>query len=160
MPGYMQNAPNEINRNPDSQRPGSHLPAYPVYAPEERQPDMGAPSRWTPFGGRDAAQPFYDGAGPGSGGRASMAARWDGLGGRLMDVPQADFYNSEPNPWPATGVYDVPNGAIGLIGLLRLQPTTSAHPGMSMPPDYSPTTLFHAPPVFTMQTKPIMAVGV
>jgi hypothetical protein len=157
MPSWMQNAPNEINRDPDSQRAGSHLPAYPVYAPEERQPDLGAPTRYTPFG---IQAPAYDGGGAGAGGRALNAARWDGLGGRLMDVPQADFYNSEPNPWPANGVYDVPNGAIGAIGLLRLQPTTSAHPGKTMAPDYGPTMLFHAPPVFSMQTKPILAVGV
>lgn len=160
MPAWRQNGPNEINRDPDSQRPGSHLPAYTVFAPSERQPNVGASPRWTPFGGRDAAQPAYDGAGAHAGGRASMAQRWDGLGGRLMDVPQSDFYNAQPNPFPGNGVYDQPNAAIGTIGLLRLQPTTSAHPGLTLPPDYSPSTLFHAPPVFTLQTKPILAVGV
>jgi hypothetical protein len=152
MPSLRQNAPNCINRDPDSQRAGSHLPAYPVYLPEERQPDMGAPSRWTPFG---IMQPAYE---PGT--RAPFAGRWDGLGGRLMDVPQADFYNSEPNPFPANGVYDQPSAGIGVIGLLRLQPTTSAHPGASLASKEGPTMLFHAPPVFSMQTKPILAVGV
>jgi hypothetical protein len=156
MPFYRQNQPNEINRDPDSQRAGSHLPAYPVYLPSEREPNLGASPRWTPFGEQ---QPHYDGAGPGAGGRALMAGRWDGLGGRLMDVPQSDFYNAQPNPWPGSGVYDVPNGAIAASGIMRLEPTTSAHPGLTVPPDYSPTTLFHAPPVFSMQTKPILAVG-
>ena len=76
-----------------------------------------------------------------------------------MDVPQADLYDSSRNPWPGNGVYDQPSALIGLLGLLRLQPTTSAHPGATLPPDYSPTTLFHAPPVFSLQTKPILAVG-
>lgn len=156
MPGWRQNAANEINRDPDSQRAGSHLPAYPVYAPAERQQDLGAPARWTPFG---IFQPEYDAIAAPASGRAVAAARWDGLGGRLMDVPQADLYNSEPNPWPANGVYDVPNAQIGTIGLLRLQPTTSAHPGSSLSSEAGPTMLFHAPPVFGMQSKPILALG-
>lgn len=158
MPAWRQNKPNEINRDPDSQRAGSHLPAYPVYSESRRQPNYGASPRWTPFGIDQA--PVYDGRGPNAGGRALMAERWDGLGGRLMDVPQTDFYNAAPNPWPANGVYDQPSAAIGTIGLLRLQPTTSAHPGASLSSDAGPTMLFHAPPVFSMQTKPILALGV
>jgi hypothetical protein len=155
MAAWRQNEPNNINRDPDSQRAGSHLRSAPIYAPAERSPNQGAPSRYTPFG---LYQPEYASLGS-PGGRAPYAARWDGLGGELMDVPQADLYDSSRNPWPGNGVYDQPSALIGLLGLLRLQPTTSAHPGATLPPDYSPTTLFHAPPVFSLQTKPILAVG-
>lgn len=150
MAFYRQNQANGINQDPRSQRPGTR--SYTVYAPEERQPDMGAPNRWTPFG---VFQPHYDGNG-----RAALAGRWDGLRGMLMDTPQADFLNSQPNPWPANGVYDEPNAAIGILPMVRLQPTTSAHPGAQITGGIGPSMLFHAPPVFGMQTKPILALGV
>ena len=151
MPGYRQNQPNVINRDPDSQRAGSHLPAYPVYAPEARQENMETPTKWSPFG---TFIPQFSGNG-----RAAAAKRWDGLAGRLMDVPQADFYNSEPNPFPASGVWDVPNAQMAVLRLPRLRPTTSAHPGASLSTGADPTSVFHAPPVFGLQTKPITAVG-
>ena len=147
---YRQNARNVINRDPDSQRAGSHLPAYPVYAPENRQPDLGAPNGWNPFGSR---QPVYDR------GAAVAAVGYDGLGGALMRVPQADFYNSEPNPWPANGVFDQPNAWHAIIPHIRLEPSTSAHPGAQANGQIGPSMLFHAPPVFSMQTRPILALG-
>lgn len=149
MAGYRQNAGNVINRAPDSQRQGTRSIAN--YGPEMFQPDMGAPAGWNPFGMRVAS---YDG------GRAPAAGRWDGLRGRLMDVPQADLFNSAPNPWPANGVADDPAMYQALARSIRLKPTTSAHPGLSLTSgEASPAMVFHAPPVFGLQTKPIMAVG-
>jgi hypothetical protein len=79
----------------------------------------------------------------------------------MMTVSQADMYNSEPNPWPANATADYPNAPYAAAhDLLRLAPTTSAHPGASMSSGPGPTMVFHAPPVFSMQTTPIVAVGV
>lgn len=150
MPGWRQNAANVINRDPDSQKPGTR--SVPVYAPELRQPDMGAPARYTIFG---VQQPEYTGNG-----RAAEAGRWDGLRGRLMDVPQADTYDESPNPWPANGVWDEPGAQVGVLPLIRLQPSTSSHPGAQVTGGIGPSMLFHAPPVFGLQTQPILALGV
>lgn len=76
----------------------------------------------------------------------------------FMDKPQADFYDSSPNAFPNNGQWDKPNGYFS--ALMRLRPHTSAHPGKSMPTGGGPTMYFHAPPVFSLQTKPIPAVGV
>jgi hypothetical protein len=150
LAGYRQNAGNVINRDPDSQRQGTRSIAN--YRPEMRQPDMGAPAGWNPFGMRVAS---YDGNG-----RAPAAGRWDGLRGALMDVPQADLLNQAPNPWPANGVADDPMTYQAIMRVMRLKPTTSAHPGASLTSgEASPSMIFHAPPIFGLQTKPIMAVG-
>lgn len=73
-------------------------------------------------------------------------------------VRNTDFYDASPNAFPNNGQWDKPNGFFA--NLLRLQPHTSAHPGKTMSTGGGPTMLFHAPPVFSLQTKPIMAVGV
>lgn len=78
----------------------------------------------------------------------------------LMDVAQAHMLNSQPNPWPASGVWDVPNAQNAVVGILRLKPTTSAHPGATNPTGPGPTMVFSAPPIFGYQTRPIMAVGI
>lgn len=156
MPGYRQNQPNVVNRAPDSQRPGARLPAYPVYSPAMVLQDSETPTRWTPFG---TFVPALSSITPG-GGRASAAQRHDGLDGRLMDVPQADTYNAAPNPFPANGVADDPMMYTAIARLIRLRPTTSAHPGASLTSgEASPAMVFHAPPVFGLQTRPIVAVG-
>jgi len=121
--------------------------SYPLsranYGPEKIQPDMGAPTRWTPYG-TFVSYPYEGG--------------WDALGGRLMHVPQADMYDASPNPFPANGVDDQPNAA---FNLLRLEPTTSAHPGWTLPSlAPSPAMIFQAPPIFGLQTVPINAMGV
>lgn len=126
---------------------GRNLDGYPlsytVFAPQMLQPNMETPTRWTPYGGF-VPQPYFGGH--------------DGLNGRLMHVPQADFYNSEPCPFPANGVDDQPNAR---FDVLRLPPTTSAHPGFSLPSSVpSPPMVFHAPPVWGMQAVPIPALGV
>ncbi len=127
--GYGRNAPQGY---PDS---------YTVFAPQAQPQNEGAPTRWTPYG-TFVSHPYVGGH--------------DGLGGKLMHVPQADFYNSEPNPWPASGVDDQPNN---MYSIMRLEPTTSAHPGYSLPSVASPSMIFNAPPIFGLQTVPIPAMG-
>jgi hypothetical protein len=117
--------------------------SYQVYAPEGLQPDMGSATRWTPYG-TFVSKPYEGG--------------WDGLEGRLMHVPQADLYNTSQNPWPANGVDDQPNAA---MNILRLAPTTSAHPGYSLPSlQPNATMIFQPPPIFGLQSIPIPAFGV
>lgn len=121
----------------------NHYPlSVPEYGPAELEPNMETPTRWTPFG-TFVPRPYFGGH--------------DGLDGRLMHVPQADLYDSARGPWPRSGVDDQPNAAFHLI---RLQPHTSAHPGLSLASTYGPTMVFHTPPVWGTQTTPIWAVGV
>jgi hypothetical protein len=144
MAYYEQNAPNVIERDvwPFHPRPLSRT----NYGPAKRTPNMENPSRWTPFG-IFQPHPYQFG--------------WDTLGGRIMTVEQADMYDASPNPFPANGVYDQPGAAIGAIGgILRLAPSGSAHPGASLTSgEASPAMYFQAPPVFGIQTVPIVAVG-
>ncbi len=150
MAFYRQNAAQAINQQPVSDRQGTR--GVTVYAPEMRQPNMVTATSYTSFGGYS---PEYRG-----GGRGVNDLPWDGLGGRLMDTPQADMYNAEPCPANATGVWDEPNAWQGVIPLIRLQPTTSAHPGAGLDWTVSPPMLFHPPPVTGMQAHPILALGV
>lgn len=116
-----------------------------VYAPQEQPPNMEVMTQWSPYGDFTPA-PYYGGHDP-------LSEAGDGL----MHVPQADLYDVSPNPWPNNGQFDRPNFFPAL--LLRLKPGTSAHPGFSMPTHPGPTMLFHAPPIFSVQTVPIPAVG-
>jgi hypothetical protein len=100
------------------------------------------PTYWTPFGFLQS-RPFLKG---GSGVVGSATVR------------RTDFYDSSPNAWPNNGQWDKPNGFFA--ELLRLKTHTSAHPGKNMPTGGGPTMYFKAPPVFSMQTKPIPAVGI
>ena len=151
MAGYRQNHGNVVNRAPDTQRQGSHSRTRALYGPAEILESSETPTRWTPFG---MFVPQVQG------GRASAAQRHDGLGGRLMDVPQADLLDSSRNPFPANGVADDPAMYQAIMQIIRLRPTTSAHPGLSLTSgEASPAMVFHAPPVFGLQTKPIYAVG-
>lgn len=108
--------------------------------PASIQPDSETPTQWTPFG-TFVPDPYVK-----------------GMPASLMAVTQASFYDSSPNAFPNNGQWDRPNGYFA--NLLRLKPHTSAHPGKSMPTGAGPTMYFHAPPVFSLQTKPIPAVGV
>ncbi len=116
-----------------------------VYAPAALKPDSETMTQWSPYGTLDAV-PYF-------GGHDELSQ--DGTG--LMHVPQADLYDVSPNPWPNNGQYDVPNHYGGFI---RLPRSTSAHPGFSNPTGAGPVMLFHAPPIFSVQTTPIPAVGV
>lgn len=98
------------------------------------------PSQWSPFGLFQSIPYFKDP--PAS----------------AMKIRRTDFYDASPNAWPNNGQWDKPNGYFA--SLLRLKPTTSAHPGLSLKTGGGPTMYFKAPPVFSMQTKPIPAVGV
>ncbi len=85
--------------------------------------------------------------------------RHDGLRGRLMEVSQADTYISPPQPFPRAGTWEEPGGPVAALQLVRLAPTTSAHPGLSQATGPGPTMIFTAPPVFSVQTRPIYALG-
>jgi hypothetical protein len=71
---------------------------------------------------------------------------------------RSDFYDASPNAWPNNGQWDKPNG--WFAELIRLKTHTSAHPGKMQTTGAGPTMYFVAPPVFSMQTKPIAAVGI
>jgi len=152
MAFYQQNEANEWPRNGTAPVKDFYPLAYPVYAPQLIAPSQENPSSTSSYGGYRAV-PLQVDVQPSFGDH-------DGLHGRLMAVSQADTYNSEPNPWPAAGVYDVPNGQIAVMEMMRLQPTTSAHPGLSTPASGGgPTMVFRAPPVFSAQSRPIYALG-
>lgn len=100
----------------------------------------GGPTQWTPFG-EFIPSPYFKGP-PGS----------------AMSVRKSDYYDASPNAWPNNGQWDKPNGYFA--ELMRLKTHTSAHPGKTNPTGGGPTMYFKAPPVFSMQTKPIPAVGI
>lgn len=78
----------------------------------------------------------------------------------LMSVEQATgFYDSAVGLWPANGQADYPNGQQE-GGLIRLDPSGSAHLGYMNPTGPNPNMVFVAPPVFGYQTQPIYAVGI
>ena len=113
-----------------------------VYGPARITPNMETPTDWSPWG-TFVPHPY--------------SGQHDGLRGALMRVSQADTYDASPNPWPANGVDDQPNAR---FDVLRLLPSTSAHPGWSLPSlAPSPAMVFQAPPIFGLQTVPIPAVG-
>jgi len=110
-------------------------------------------TQWSPFGTFYPA-PQFDG--------------WDPLSQvkhGVMHVPQADLYDASPNPWPNNGQFDHPNKvALEAIPMLAqrggIPRETSAHPGFMQPTAKGdPSSLFHAPPVFSVQQRPIPAVG-
>lgn len=115
-----------------------------------RSPDS-PPSYWSPWGFLQVT-PYFKG-------RSEF-----GPDPRIPDAKTAnnarrtDFYDASPNAWPNNGQWDKPNGYFA--ELMRLKTHTSAHPGKNMPTGGGPTMYFKAPPVFSMQTKPIPAVGI
>lgn len=136
-----------INRDPNL-HPDNLPRSLPEHGAAGLVPSSEPMSQWSPYGTL-YAQPFF-------GGYDELSEEGRGV----MHVPQAGIYDASPNPWPNNGQYDRPN-AIGMtLAMLFLRPTTSAHPGKTMPTGAGPTMLFRAPPVFSMQTRPIPAVGV
>lgn len=117
-----------------------------IYAPGEILPGTETMTQWSPYGTFNAA-PYYGGHDALSPGRHS-----------IMAVPQADMYDMSPNPWPNNGQFDHPNFYPGLLRLTRRE--SSAHAGFTQPTYPGPVMLFHAPPVFSVQTTPIVAVGI
>lgn len=136
-----------MNRSPNT-HPDAVPLSIPAHGPARVVPDSEEMTQWSAYG-LFKPTPYY-------GGHDELSQEGRGM----MHVPQAALYDASPNPWPNNGQFDRPNN-IGLVGaILRLRPTTSAHLGFSMPTGGGPTMLFHAPPVFSMQSKPIPAVGV
>ena len=74
----------------------------------------------------------------------------------MMGTELGSFYDASPNPFPANGVDDQPNARFDVF---RLEPTTSAHPGLSLSTGPGPTMIFTTPPVWGLQTVPIYATG-
>lgn len=100
------------------------------------------PTQWSPFG-MFQSMPFIK--------------RGKGVVGSAT-IRKTDFYDASPNPWPNNGQFDHPNGYFAQ--LIRLRTHTSAHPGANLTTGGGPTMYFKAPPIFSMQTKPIAAVGI
>lgn len=116
--------------------------SWAVYGPQRQPQNMETMTDWSPYG-QFNPHAYFGG--------------WDTLGGRLMHVPQADTYFVGANPWPANGVDDQPNAR---FDIMQVPVSTSAHPGFSLPSTApSPTMIFHAPPIFGVQTVPIPAFG-
>jgi hypothetical protein len=115
-------------------------------------PDTEIATQWSPY--------FHAVARPYMGGHDELSEHGRGI----MHVAQAGLYDSSPNPWPNNGQYDRPNGGSvameAQIAMQGRQRETSAHKGFMNPTGAGPTMLFHAPPIFGLQTKPIPAVGV
>lgn len=113
--------------------------------PAMLSPQNGNPgSVWDPIGG--FWQPVDDQKGH------------DALGGRIMQVPQADMLDSSRN-MPGSGIFDQPGAAAGTLKLIRLAMTGSARAVPSFASGPTPTIFFQAPPSFSQQTTPIVAVG-
>jgi len=148
---WQQNAEQVWPRNGTAPTKDYYPRSAPFYAPQRIAPSQENPSSVAPGGGYRAT-PLYVDVQPSFG-------EWDGLGGDLMRVSQADTYDTSMNPWPAAGTSSESNAAVGVMQMMRLQPTTSAHPGLSFATGGGPTMMFHAPPVFSAQSQPIYAVG-
>lgn len=109
------------------------------------------PTQWTPYGTL-VAIPYMKG---------NLSIRPDPRDPDARTraaIRNTDFYDASPNAWPNNGQWDKPNGYFAEF--LRLQTHTSAHPGKMHTLGVGPTMYFKAPPVFSMQTKPIPAVGI
>lgn len=151
MPFWKQNAAQEWPRNGTAPTKDFYPRSRTVYGPGMIPPSQENPSSTSVYGGYRAI-PLQLVVEPSFG-------EHDALHGDLMRVAQADMYDSSQNPWPAAGTSSEPNAAVGIMQMMRLQPTTSAHPGLSFATGGGPTMLFHAPPVFSAQSQPIYAIG-
>lgn len=151
MPAYMQNAPQQWPRNGTAPVKNDYPESVPIYAPAELPPSMTNAGSTVPSGGYQARPIFID--------PTPSFGEHDALAGAIMKVSQADFYNSAVGAWPRAGVWDVPGAGVAAGGIPRLAPSTSAHPGLNMSTGAGPTMVFVAPPVFSVQSRPIYAVG-
>lgn len=136
-----------INRAPNSD-PNNVPRSLVPHGAAKLVPDSEEMTQWSAYGIFNP-KPFF-------GGYDELSEEGRGI----MHVPQAGTYDTSPNPWPNNGQYDRPNVIGVTAAFLRLAPHTSAHPGYSNPTGGGPTMLFRAPPVFSIQTLPIPAVGV
>lgn len=152
MPFWRQNAEQVQPRNGTAPVKNAYPRSAPIYEPAMIPLGMENPGSTLPSDGF-SARPSYIAVDVSFGDH-------DALGGRLMAVGQADLYDESRNPWPACGVWDQPGAAIAASAIVRLQPSTSAHPGLAQATGAGPAMVFQAPPVFTIQTRPIFALGV
>lgn len=136
-----------INRDPDT-LPDNLPRSIPAHGAARLVPDTEEMTQWSAYG-IFRPTPYF-------GGHDELSVEDRGV----MHVPQAGLYDASPNPFPNNGQFDRPNSIGMTAAILRLRPHTSAHPGFAMPTGGGPTMLFHTPPVFSMQTRPIPAVGV
>lgn len=154
MAFYRQNAAQIEPRNGTAPCRNAYPASYTHYGPAAIPMSMDNPGTTQPSDGFSAYPPNVTMPYPTFG-------RHDGLAGRLMEVSQADTYMSAiPGLTPyRAGTWEEPGGPIAASMLVRLAPTSSAHPGLAMATGAGPTMIFTAPPVFTVQTTPIYALG-
>lgn len=152
MAFYQQNAPNQWPRRGTAPTKDAYPASMTVYNPAGIPYAMENPGSTLPSDGFSAEPSFI---------QVNVSfGRHDGLAGRLMEVSQADLYTSMPaQPFPRAGTWEEPGGPIAASAIPRLDPTTSAHPGLAQATGAGPTMLFIAPPVFSVQSKPIYALG-
>lgn len=152
MAFYRQNEAQIEPRNGTAPCRNAYPYSIAVYGPAGIPMGMENPGTTQPSDGFSAYPPNLTAPYPTFG-------RHDGLGGRLMEVSQADMYTSPPQPFPRAGTWEEPGGPIAASMMVRLAPTTSAHAGLAMSTGAGPAMVFVAPPVFTVQSKPIYALG-
>lgn len=135
------------NRAPNT-HPDNVPESRDVHGPAAILEDTEVATQWTPYF-LAIARPYFGGHDPLS-----------ESGHGVMHVAQADMYDPSANDFPNNGQFDRPN-AIAMVGIMRLRPHTSAHPGAAMSTKRGdPTSLFRTPPIFSLQTQPVPAVGV
>ncbi len=151
MAYYQQNARQMWPRNGTAPTSDNYPHSLPTYQPSELPPSMTNAGTTQPSGGF-RAEPVHVYAPP-------VFGTHDALGGQLMRVAQSDGFNSAVGPWPRAGVHDEPGAGIAASAITRLAPSTSAHPGLTLATGAGPTMVYIAPPVFSVQSRPIYAVG-
>lgn len=155
MPGYRQNEEQVWPRNGTAPTKDFYPLSRPVYDAAMLAPSEENPAGVAPGGGYRAVPLLAIVAGGNFG-------RHDGLDGRLMEVAQADTFDARGSArWPAAGTWEEPNGPVAALRMVRLKPTTSAHPGagIGLGGGPGPTMVYAPPPSFTVQTRPIFATG-
>jgi hypothetical protein len=153
MPFWQQNKEQVWPRNGTAPTKDAYPSSLPSYGPGGIPLAMDNPGTTQPSDGFSAWPPNQTVVNVTFG-------RHDGLNGRLMEVAQADTYDSARGPFPRAGTWEEPGGPIAAAGIgLRLSPSTSAHPGLAQATGPGPVMIFTAPPVFSVQTKPIYALG-
>lgn len=151
MAFWQQNKANGMPRNGTAPVRNAYPLSRTIYGPEKIPPSNENPGSTLPSDGF-SAQPNFVAV------NVSFGTH-DGLGGRLMQVAQADLYQSSDGPFPRAGTWEEPGAAIAALQMVRLAPTTSAHPGLQLATGPGPNMVFVAPPVFSVQTRPIFATG-
>jgi hypothetical protein len=151
MPFWKQNAANIPPRNGTAPVKDYYPLSYTVFEPAAIPQAMDNPGSTLPSDGYRASPSFVV--------TKPSFGQHDALHGAIMMSAQADFYQSAVGPFPRAGTWEEPGGPIAALRMVRLAPTTSAHPGLQQATGAGPTMVFQAPPVFTVQSKPIYALG-